>query len=74
MITGAADRAPERVWRRTYVYAAGWDGPSPFTATYERLRDDPGWRAVALDGGHTLMRDAPDDLARVLAESAAPTA
>ncbi|MCK2222034.1 alpha/beta hydrolase (plasmid) [Actinomadura sp. ATCC 31491] len=60
----------ERVRRRTYVYAAGWDGESPFTATYERLRDDPGWRAVALDGGHNLMRDAPGDLARVLDESA----
>ncbi|WP_327087767.1 alpha/beta fold hydrolase [Nonomuraea sp. NBC_01738] len=52
--------------RRTYVYAAGWDGPSPFTPVYDRLRDDPAWRVHALAGGHNLMRDAPDDLLEIL--------
>ncbi len=60
----------ERVRRRTYAYATGWDGPSPFTTTYERLREDPAWRVFAVDGGHNLMRDAPDDLVRILTESA----
>lgn len=56
--------------RRDYVYAAGWETPSPFTATYQRLRDDAGWTTHALAGGHNLMRDAPEDLLRILLEVA----
>ncbi|MFF7249252.1 alpha/beta fold hydrolase [Embleya sp. NPDC008237] len=56
--------------RRTYVYAAGWDGPSPFAPVHERLRDDPAWKTHALAGGHNLMRDTPRDLARILLEAA----
>lgn len=56
--------------RRDYIYAAGWETPSPFTATYQRLRDDAGWTTHALDGGHNLMRDAPEDLLRILLEVA----
>ena len=54
------------VRRRDYVYAAGWDGESPFTPFYERFRDDPLWTVHALDGGHNLMRDAPEDLLKIL--------
>ncbi|MEU7690691.1 alpha/beta fold hydrolase [Microbispora hainanensis] len=61
---------PARAGRRVYVYAAGWEGPSPFTPTYERLRADPAWATYALDGGHNLMRDAPEDLLEILAEAA----
>ncbi|MGW0807789.1 alpha/beta fold hydrolase [Nonomuraea sp. NPDC002799] len=56
--------------RRDYVYAAGWDGPSPFTEVYERLREDSAWTTHALDGGHNLMRDAPQDLLRILLQAA----
>lgn len=56
--------------RKVYVYAAAWPGPSPFTATYDRLRKDPSWTVHALDGGHNLMRDTPDDLLRILLEAA----
>lgn len=52
--------------RKIYVYAAGWQGDSPFTSTYERLREDPSWITHALDGGHNLMRDAPGDLLKIL--------
>jgi pimeloyl-ACP methyl ester carboxylesterase len=52
--------------RRDYVYAAGWDGQSPFTPVYQRLREDPSWRTYALDSGHNLMRDAPQDLLKIL--------
>ncbi|MFE3449287.1 alpha/beta fold hydrolase [Nonomuraea sp. NPDC059194] len=52
--------------RRTYVYAAGWADQSPFTPVYQRLRDDPEWTTHALDSGHNLMRDAPDDLLKIL--------
>ena len=54
--------------RRTYVYAAGWEGPSPFTAIYQRLRNDPSWQTYASAGGHNLMRDAPEDLVKILIE------
>jgi hypothetical protein len=52
--------------RRTYVYAEGWEGSSPFTAIYQRLLSDPSWRTHALAGGHNLMRDAPQDLAKIV--------
>ncbi|MEU8273671.1 alpha/beta fold hydrolase [Microbispora bryophytorum] len=57
---------PARIARRVYVYAAGWQGESPFTATYERPREDPAWTTYPLDGGHNLMRDAPEDLLKIL--------
>ena len=62
---------PTRFRRRDYVYAAGWDGESPFTSVYRRLRADPAWTTHALDGGHNLMRDAPDDLLKILLDVAA---
>ncbi|MFG3510567.1 alpha/beta fold hydrolase [Streptomyces sp. NPDC047821] len=49
-----------------YVHATDWDGESPFTALYERLRDDPAWRTHALASGHNVMRDAPDELLTIL--------
>ncbi|EOD63701.1 alpha/beta fold hydrolase [Amycolatopsis vancoresmycina] len=57
---------PARFRRRDYVYAAGWDGESPFTPVYQRLRADPGWTTHAVDGGHNLMRDAPGELLEIL--------
>ena len=54
--------------RNVYVYAAGWEGQSPFTPTYQRLCADPSWTTHALDGGHNLMRDAPQDLLKILLE------
>lgn len=59
-----------RFRRRDYVYAAGWDGASPFTPVYERLRADPAWTTHALDGGHNLMRDAPGELLEILLDVA----
>ncbi len=61
---------PARIGRRIYVYAAGWQGESPFTPTYERLREDPAWTTYALGGGHNLMRDALEDLLKILVEAA----
>ncbi|GGS91706.1 alpha/beta fold hydrolase [Nonomuraea spiralis] len=61
------------VRRLVYVYAAAWDGESPFTPTYLRLRDDPAWTAHALDGGHNLMRDTPDALLKILLQAANPS-
>ncbi|GIJ28252.1 hypothetical protein Vqi01_34140 [Micromonospora qiuiae] len=58
--------------RRVYVYAAGWDGESPFTRFYHRLREDPTWTTYALDSRHNLMRDAPKDLLKILREIVEP--
>jgi len=33
---------------------------SPFTSTYERLRQDPQWEVEAMDGGHNLMGELPE--------------
>ncbi|MEV6930612.1 alpha/beta fold hydrolase [Dactylosporangium sp. NPDC051485] len=57
--------------RRDYLYAAGWEGQSPFTPVYQRLRDDPSWTTHALAGGHNLMRDTPQDLLKILLDVAA---
>ncbi|NUW31943.1 alpha/beta hydrolase [Nonomuraea sp. SMC257] len=54
------------VRRRDYAYATGWDGESPFTVFRDRLRHDPAWTVHDLAGGHNLMRDAPDELVKVL--------
>jgi len=56
----------DRFRSRDYVYATQWTGTSPFTELYERLRSDPAWRTHALASGHNVMRDAPDDLLKVL--------
>ncbi|WP_431045745.1 alpha/beta fold hydrolase [Streptomyces sp. P1-3] len=61
----------DRYRSRDYVYATGWDGQSPFTALHERLRDDPAWRTHAVASGHNVMRDAPDELLRILLAAAA---
>jgi pimeloyl-ACP methyl ester carboxylesterase len=57
--------AHERVARRTYLYLSGFEG-SPFTATHERLRQDPAWTVQSLPVGHDIVRDAPDDLVKLL--------
>lgn len=59
-----------RFRRRDYVYAKQWDGESPFAPTYRRLRDDPLWTTHALDSRHNLIRDAPDQLLKILLASA----
>ena len=55
--------APELV--RVFVYASGWSA-TPFTAQYQRLRDDPAWRVHVLDCGHDLVRLALDETFDVL--------
>ncbi|WP_255570501.1 hypothetical protein [Amycolatopsis sp. FDAARGOS 1241] len=34
-----------------------------------RLKDDPQWNVHALDGKHDLMRDAPEELLRIVLEA-----
>ncbi|AKS33928.1 alpha/beta fold hydrolase [Mycolicibacterium goodii] len=59
-----------RFRRRVFVYALDWPGESPMRASYERVRDDPNWTCHELDAKHNLMRDAPEELLRILVEVA----
>ena len=59
-----------RFRRRVFVYARGWPGESPLQRSYDRVRDDPAWITYELDGKHNLMRDCPEDLVRILRETA----
>ncbi|WP_116203072.1 alpha/beta fold hydrolase [Amycolatopsis circi] len=59
-----------RFRRRDYVYARIWDGGSPFEPTYRPLLDDPQWNVHGLESKHDLMRDAPEELLRILLSAA----
>jgi len=54
---------------RVFVYASGWSA-TPFTAQYERLRDDPAWQVHVFDCAHDVVRHAPDETFEVLAQTA----
>jgi pimeloyl-ACP methyl ester carboxylesterase len=60
-------------WRavgtKVHVAATGWEA-SPFVATHERLRADPGWRTYRLDCAHDVPRLAPAALADILLDLA----
>jgi pimeloyl-ACP methyl ester carboxylesterase len=56
----------DRFRRKEYVYATLSEGESPFKATYEQVLDDPAWRVHALVSKHNVMRDAPDELLKIL--------
>jgi pimeloyl-ACP methyl ester carboxylesterase len=59
-----------RFRRRDYVYATQWDGESPFAATFRGVREDPLWNTYEVDSKHNLMRDAPEELLRILLAAA----
>jgi pimeloyl-ACP methyl ester carboxylesterase len=48
----------------TYIWASGWS-PSPFPQFYEKAQTK-GWRTIAIDCGHDVMLDRPEQLAREL--------
>jgi hypothetical protein len=58
--------------RKTYVWAQGNVG-SPFGPIHERLRHTPGWETLAVPYGHDLFREAPEAMARLIAERATIT-
>jgi pimeloyl-ACP methyl ester carboxylesterase len=59
-----------RFRRRDYVYATKWEGESPLAATFERVRNDPSWTTHVLDSAHNLLRDAPDEVLKILLDVA----
>jgi pimeloyl-ACP methyl ester carboxylesterase len=64
------DQPADRIGHRTYVLATEWVGRRHFRETYERLKGDPAWITEAIAGSHDLMLDRPDDVARILLQSA----
>ena len=59
--------ARERIAKKAYVLATGWDNPS-FSGFAAKLRDDPDWRYYEVSCGHDVMLDAPERLAEILQE------
>jgi pimeloyl-ACP methyl ester carboxylesterase len=55
----------EKPMPRLFVYATGWSA-TPFTAQYERLRDDPAWQVHTLGCGHALVHEKPDEVFEIL--------
>ena len=56
-------------WRevreKVFIYASGWS-ETPFTPTYERLRNDSAWRVVSLPTGHNVIQEAPEDFLSIV--------
>ena len=55
-LKGEWKQIPEKM----FIYASGWDD-TPFTSTYERLKDDPAWVVKSLHTGHNVIGEAPGD-------------
>lgn len=55
-LTGRWQEIPEKM----FIYASGWDA-TPFTSTYERLKDDQAWIVKSLPTGHNVISEAPGD-------------
>lgn len=59
-VTGAYQRIP----KKTFIRATGWDGP--FDQTVAVARADPSWRVFELACGHDVPVDMPAELAAIL--------
>jgi pimeloyl-ACP methyl ester carboxylesterase len=55
----------EKPMPRLFVYATGWSA-TPFTAQYERLRDDPAWQVHTLACGHDVINEVADEVFEIL--------
>jgi hypothetical protein len=64
------NRVPSHKHDATYILATGWDSEkSPFRGAYERAKAK-GWRTRAVPCGHEVMLDVPNELTKLLLESA----
>ena len=59
----------ERVAKKVYVRAKGYDSPS-FDAALAKVRAIPSWSTFELTCGHDIMVDMPEQLAEILLASA----
>jgi pimeloyl-ACP methyl ester carboxylesterase len=64
-LTGARDRVP----RKTYVRATGYDNPN-FEKAYAKVKGDPSWRTFEMPCGHEVMIDMPERTTEILLEVA----
>jgi pimeloyl-ACP methyl ester carboxylesterase len=61
--------ARERIRKKTYVRAKGYDNPN-FDAYYAKAKADPTWRTYEMPCGHEVMIDMPERTAQILLEVA----
>ena len=54
-----------KVANRTFILADNFKF-NAIQNSYERVKDDPAWNVMIMDGGHELMIDNPDGVAAVL--------
>lgn len=66
----ALSGARERIARKTYIRARGYDNPA-FDRAMAAVRSDPTWRAYEIACGHDVMVDSPDRLSELLLQAAA---
>src|SRR5712692_1493026 len=64
-LTGARDRVP----KKTYVRAKGYDNPN-FEKAYAKVKADPSWRTCEMPCGHEVMIDMPERTTEILLEVA----
>jgi len=61
--------AEKAIKNNTYILATKTQ-PAPFQRYYDRVKNEPRWRALTLDCGHLIMAEDPDGLLRILREEA----
>jgi len=66
-VTAAGAR--ERIARKTYIRATGFDSPV-FDQTLARMKATQGWKTYEVLSGHDVMVDMPDRLVEILLEVA----
>jgi pimeloyl-ACP methyl ester carboxylesterase len=59
------DGSEQQIRNRTYILAA--KGPG-FQRFYDKVKDDPAWKAKTIDTGHVVMMEDPEGLVRLLLE------
>lgn len=64
-LTGARDR----IAKKTYVRAKGYDNPN-FERYYAKVKADPSWRTFEMPCGHEVMIDMPERTTQILLEVA----
>jgi pimeloyl-ACP methyl ester carboxylesterase len=65
----ALSGARERIAKKTYIRAKGYDNPA-FDAALATLKNNSAWRTYELPSGHDVMVDQPDRLVEILLEAA----
>jgi pimeloyl-ACP methyl ester carboxylesterase len=61
--------ARERIARKTYIRARGYNNPA-FDRAFAAAQADPSWRCHQMPCGHDVMIDMPERLSELLAEAA----